>query len=561
MPLTDEEIEEAAQKLAVFRQHAAEWADQIEVYAKLHEAYKSLKVKCEEETAEKQKYMQLVRKANQHPFVTVLIDGDGYIFHEDFFKNEERPGKPTPEGGSHAAQQLHKAIGKSLQEKGLEGCAVKVYVYANLTKLSSTLFRNNLATPDRRSLAPFWANFNSLHGLFDFVDAGEGKEAADFRIREQLRFYSNNIQCKHIYFAACHDAGYVAELNKFLGEREKITLIRAPGAGFHEKFSKLGLDVVELPGIFRSTPLESAVDPNLSTTTDCPNASSTASGGAPSDHKPKAPVGQVKKCVYFQAGKCRDGSTCRFVHQGITNNPADSPAGPSQSNSRITRQTDCLTGHGQGNFPQIPIDTPVDDFGEGPSLDVTRSRVGRTRLKLPNKKELQAGCIFLSRDRKRLDPYTPVPSVAAQNEFEMQSATKGYCNKQQLNGYCPNKNWCHYEHQLIPVRLLSVLEWKARTLPCTKQGKCRDPSCFNGHVCQNPNFLRTRDPNNHHCKMPSEAHQVDFRSHTMVRPGPPYHYPNAGGNTVSNSPLPEALDPDGQGNGAPPNQPCRSLLD
>src|SRR5207244_2804444 len=102
-------------------------------------------------------------------------------------------------------------------------------------------------------------NFNRSYGLIDFVDAGEFKEGADFKIRALLDLYAENAQCKHIYFAACHDGGYVADMTKFRGDRNRVTLVRSSGVMFHEQFHKLDLGVEELPGVFRSVPLDGAV--------------------------------------------------------------------------------------------------------------------------------------------------------------------------------------------------------------------------------------------------------------------------------------------------------------
>ncbi|KAH8743255.1 hypothetical protein F5883DRAFT_722746 [Diaporthe sp. PMI_573] len=91
------------------------------------------------------------------------------------------------------------------------------------------------------------------YGLTDFVDAGEFKENADFKLREMLRLYAENAQCKHIYLAACHDAGYVSQLTAYRGHSDRFTLIRTSGLHFHDEFTKLGLGIEELPGVFRAT--------------------------------------------------------------------------------------------------------------------------------------------------------------------------------------------------------------------------------------------------------------------------------------------------------------------
>jgi hypothetical protein len=58
-----------------------------------------------------------------------------------------------------------------------------VRIYANLQGLSKASARSNLCGGEARALAPFTASFTRAQELFDFVDAGDKKEGADFKIR------------------------------------------------------------------------------------------------------------------------------------------------------------------------------------------------------------------------------------------------------------------------------------------------------------------------------------------------------------------------------------------
>ncbi|SCO54639.1 uncharacterized protein FFNC_15604 [Fusarium fujikuroi] len=245
--LPDATIDSAAKTLAEFRTNDA-LNDILDQYAVLIEDYKRLKSDYQEEREGRERYKQLVRGQERNPFALVVVDGDGYIFDERFVKDGE-------EGGSRAAKQLIDTIKDSLRHKGLESCEVMVRVYANLKGLSKTLCKNGLAGAEKRSFSTFTAGFNRSYGLADFVDAGELKENADFKVKAVLRLYADNTQCKHIYFAACHDVGYVSDLIPFRGNRERFTLIRTPGVSFHKEFDRLGMNVEELPGVFRHVPL------------------------------------------------------------------------------------------------------------------------------------------------------------------------------------------------------------------------------------------------------------------------------------------------------------------
>jgi len=74
-----------------------------------------------------------------------------------------------------------------------------------------------------------------------------------------FRLFADLNQCRHIYFAGCHDTGYGSLLTPYRGRSDRITLIKA--AGFHREFEALGLPIRELPSVFMSTPLANSKPP------------------------------------------------------------------------------------------------------------------------------------------------------------------------------------------------------------------------------------------------------------------------------------------------------------
>lgn len=62
-----------------------------------------------------------------------------------------------------------------------------VRIYANVLGLSKSLARSGFVGHEARSLAPFAASFTRAQDLFDFVDAGDKKEGADYKIRGMAR--------------------------------------------------------------------------------------------------------------------------------------------------------------------------------------------------------------------------------------------------------------------------------------------------------------------------------------------------------------------------------------
>ena len=148
-----------------------------------------------------------------------------------------------------------------------------VRIYANLLGLSKTLAQAGLVGREARSLAQFTSSFTRSEDLFDYVDAGDKKEGADHKIRgvcrmmamggmmltfaEMFRLFADNNQCKHIFFAGCHDVGYLSLLTPYRGKADRITLLR--GASFHREYETLNLPIWEIPSVFVSTPLSTPV--------------------------------------------------------------------------------------------------------------------------------------------------------------------------------------------------------------------------------------------------------------------------------------------------------------
>lgn len=305
----DNELERAAQQLANFRKDNA-LPEILDRYAALIESYRRLQSDYEEERDARERYKQIARSAERNPFVLVLIDGDGYVFNESLVSQ-------GIDGGRNAAQLLHESIKASLQIKGLDHCQIMVRVWANLAGLSKTLHKSGLAGPEKRSLTPFVASFNRSYGLFDYVDAGEWKENADFKLRAMLNLYAENSQCKHIYFAACHDGGYISDLTAYIGNKERFTLINSPGVQFHKEYLKLGMGIEELPGVFLSMPLDETFVSKSSRSGPASTAaekSTAVAPWAPSSQSNNYLGNDRKPCFFYQIGKCKYGRSCTNLH-------------------------------------------------------------------------------------------------------------------------------------------------------------------------------------------------------------------------------------------------------
>ncbi|KAJ2992226.1 hypothetical protein NUW58_g2239 [Xylaria curta] len=492
--LTDTEIDDAAKRLAAFRALCAK-EDVLQHYADLLNSYRLLKSDLEEERVNRERYKQLARTQERNPFVLVIVDGDGYIFNDEFLLM-------GPDGGSQAAQHLNNVVKKSLHGKGLDNCDIMIRVYANLNSLSRTLSKHGLVSAEKRSLSPFMANFNRSYGLTDFVDAGELKENADFKIRALLNLHAENAQCKHIYFAACHDVGYVSSLTEFRGNRARFTLIKSPGVLFHDQFNRLGLGIEELPGVFRTAPLDGSIHHTIIYTN--PNSSAdlmrtTLSSGPPAAtdtiYRSTNSKESQRICQFFQSGKCRFGGECKNVH-------IDAKIAPSANLTKpLNFDNDMMSGTSHVKSPITSLPYELDSASGMMSLR------NEPAYHLPKKSDIPDGYVAVNRDSDRLDPYMKPPnSIISQRLRDLTNVTK-FCNKQQLANACPKEN-CEYDHRPLPEELLPALEWLSRSQPCSKRGSCRAQTCVLGHICQNMECHYRNGKIK--CKLPYHAHQVDL---------------------------------------------------
>ncbi|CRG89670.1 hypothetical protein PISL3812_06709 [Talaromyces islandicus] len=205
------------------KQHHVTQDNLLEDFQQLITDYRQLRSDYEEEKASREKYKKMARGQERDPFVLVLVDGDSYIFRDKYIK-------AGASGGVSAAQNMNSVIKDMLQSRlspsEVDQCRVMVRIYANLSGLSKSLAKAGLVGQEARSLAPFTSSFTRAQDLFDFVDAGDKKDGADFKIREMFRLFAENSQCKHIFFAGCHDVGYLSLLIPYRGKADRVTLLK-----------------------------------------------------------------------------------------------------------------------------------------------------------------------------------------------------------------------------------------------------------------------------------------------------------------------------------------------
>ncbi|KAF2230961.1 hypothetical protein EV356DRAFT_452845 [Viridothelium virens] len=467
----ERELDLSAAQLADVKQHHNAIGEILEDYGRLLRDHKRLLSDLEEERNRREFYKQQTKGQDRDPYVLVLIDGDGYIFADDLIsKYVDGQRKCTEEGGLKAADLLDNAIRNDLRRRSLDRCRVEVLVYANVAGLSKALARQGLAGQHSRSLAAFATGFTRGRSHFDYVDAGELKEGADFKIKAKFESAIASVQCKHVYFAGCHDVGYINLLQQYCGrsdENSRITLLKGPS--FHPGFSTLGLAVQEPYGDFRNLFRTAPIDFNHTNPINTRNGLQTPPIITPTtptfQDAPSSPV-----CKFYLQGRCSYGKDCKNVHplKSLPNR-------------------------------HIPPTTTVR-----PRQDIESQQEKAARL-LPRQAP-ESGLIPLNCHDCRLDLYHPTPTSEQLKTWKEHTSKIKVCNNYHLGLGC-EINECHYNHQPLSPDQIETLRIMNRNSPCKQQGACRKKDCPKGHICQK-DCRGSAIPGM--CKLPGRAHHTEF---------------------------------------------------
>ncbi|KAI9155427.1 hypothetical protein HJFPF1_08010 [Paramyrothecium foliicola] len=493
--LPDDVIVEAAEKLAAYRKDGA-LTEILDQYSTLIDDYKRLKSDYEEERDGRERYKQLARVNERDSFALVLVDGDRYIFNKSCISSGE-------EGGRRAAKQLTNAIKALLQRKGVDKCDIIIQVHANLATLASRLAKKGFIGAEECSFGGFVAGFNQYYGLTNFIDSGKDKDGTRFKVKSALRFYSRNAQCKHIYFAGCHDAEYTFSSTLFRGDTGRYTLLSTPDMVVNEYFQKLNLRVEELPDVFLvdtpAKPPASSGQVNLDEIILTLNGSSKRPASPPQPSQ-GASSGDAHFTPFYPPGKSRVGRS-------------------SEHSSRSDRPS----AH---NFlsPQLTTSPSPRPRGDASHATAARQSTKKYDLKsLPT--EVARGFVAVNVDAHRLDAYMHHPRPEEITRLrEYQTMRKKLCNTHQLTGLCFNI-YCPYDHDPMPAQYKPALEWLSRTLPCDLGGACRRKGCVWGHICQKADCKHQGGM--HNCRFPISAGSEDYQASSYVRALPQATPPTA----------------------------------
>ncbi|WQF76845.1 hypothetical protein CDEST_01859 [Colletotrichum destructivum] len=381
----------------------------------------------------------LTKAHESSPFIYAIIDGDGAIFQEALL---EKGAEGGAEAGYLLSSEIKTQITNAHPNAAIEDWSIIVQVVLNIDGLARRLHASHIIpnTPTERILAEFGRGFGRAQPLFSFIDVGSGKESADHKIREMLRVMVRVNQCRHIFFAPCHDNGYLPVLQPYnLDHRVvgKLTLIETTPA--EVGFKRLNFPIISFKSVFMSEKLPERVH-------------RPAIGGIPSTLAvptavPVQPLASVT---------------------GTDSNNNDVP--PRSTANKPPRVSSPRLSH-----PQTPNQwSAVGKASSAPKkVDVSNTNKAQT-LKY----------YLLNQDSQRVDEPLPNTHHAVEKNSRGRVTTaEKLCNNYHLRNDCKNP-WCPYVHgeKLSPGELL-LLKQRCRGIPCSTGSICSDFSCIFGHGC------------------------------------------------------------------------------
>ncbi|KAJ6178640.1 hypothetical protein N7519_009101 [Penicillium mononematosum] len=414
------------------------------------ESEKSSRRTFQEENDEAKKEVRRLNDIhNRYPFIVVLVDGDGAKFLDTLLQ--------SPDGAVEASRRLTKAVRDYLRDSpySSEDVPILVRIYANLNDLARALHKNKVI-PFEKDLHRFAEQFTNSRAEFEFINVGPGKENADAKMNRMLNHFHRNFQCKKVFFAACHDKGYIHQLRDFTGDSEgekRIVLVETTPAG--TQFKTLGFEITRFDDVFRCEHLPSEQDPSR---------------------------------LRFQ----RSSVTAADETNGTSSLCRDSRANSNGELSQVTTLNGpaIATPLIQGSM----MDPDVDVSGNG-GISVrypsTYATIGASshhqNLTIKRRETKEKKIIEYNARKQRIDPPIRAPSdTAANNSYFKkldQILPRGFCNNHYLLGRC-DRVWCKMVHdEKLNASEIVIQKNRARKGQCPNGPGCSDYDCYLSHHC------------------------------------------------------------------------------
>ncbi|KAG9030955.1 hypothetical protein FRB95_003292 [Tulasnella sp. JGI-2019a] len=277
-------FKECVRKNAMLQAEVTKLREELEVWKIGFNSKTKEKEEAEAKALKLERGLTAVHEDN--PLIICLIDGDGAIF-SDSFLNRGR------EGGRDAAAALNAGLKSYLESYNatlsnhdnrsktddMNGFStsrimspqIVCTIYFNRMGLCNTLQANTVCTSQR--FLDFFVGFNQASPLYTLVDVGDGKEAADAKLRESLKLHARLPQTRKVIFGGAHDNGYMPTLISLAteGHLDKLVILKGSANMAHEidRFrSQAAVDLITIPGLFLQKKL---VSPSFLQPTMSPN--------------------------------------------------------------------------------------------------------------------------------------------------------------------------------------------------------------------------------------------------------------------------------------------------
>ncbi|KAK6356432.1 hypothetical protein TWF718_000791 [Orbilia javanica] len=366
-------------------------------------------------------------KLNSYPYVQVLIDGDGMLFHLDLLKKKK-------DGGSEAAELLLSEVRDLVRSNRDDLCIkgdfeIRALVFANLEGLSKTLVKSNILK--QGDLQQFFVGFTQRLEQVNFIDVGYGKEMADSKIRGEFLFHLKDPRCRLILFGGGHDNGYAPFLKTCTATNPNYPIWLLEGPPTAREISSMNLPSQKLHDVFSKDSQNeitngSPVQANaiLTPTTSSLNGYGNGSTGGSVTYDAPQKFSYASAAISAPPGLIRPTS----IHYNSS---------PVQE----TAKTITISGSGTSTTSNYP----------------------------------------------RGIQHSMVPSADAERVNYIKCLSPRACNNFYLRGACYSQP-CPYSHKykLSPEDVKTLKYIIERSKPCQqlkKRGFCEDEKCYYGHQC------------------------------------------------------------------------------
>ncbi|KAK6363676.1 hypothetical protein TWF730_001096 [Orbilia blumenaviensis] len=388
-------------------------------------------------------------KLMSYPYIQVLIDGDGMLFHLDLLKKKK-------EGGSEAAElllsEIREVVRSKREELNIKGEPdIRALVFANLDGLSKALVKSNLLK--QGDLQQFFTGFTQRLEHVNFIDVGYGKEMADSKIRGEFLFHLKDPRCRLILFGGGHDNGYAPFLKTCTATNPNYPIWLLEGPPMAREIASLNLTSQRLHDLFAT------------------ESQSEMINGSPVP----APV------VLTPTTGSINGHANGSVSGSVT---YDSPREFSYATAAVSAPPPGLIRPTSIQYNSSPV-------SESPKT-ITISGSGTS---------------ISNNNYPRGIQHTMVPSADAERVNYIKNLNPRACNNFFLRGACYSQP-CPYSHKYKlskdDVKTLKyIIE---RSKPCQqfkRRGFCEDEKCYYGHQCPfrtNVEEVNDERCSNHYCR-------------------------------------------------------------